>query len=269
MQNVARFIAEHPFIVFFTLTLVMLAGSGLLWILVRQLRERLHRLQWFGSGHLLLDLLIGFLFAIGTMTIFLTVADEIGVDEDLGRFDDLLAAELRQTLEVRTLRIFATLTHLGDVWWLTAVCVVVAAVLLWRQRYLLAAAWVAAVAGNGLLTRGLKALFERTRPLHDHGWAYAEGWSFPSGHSSGALATYGMLAYLIVRYRQPSGSLAIVLGAIAVILLVGYSRIVLQVHYFSDVLAGFASATSWLIVSIAALEMAQRRRNHAGPSGAS
>jgi membrane-associated phospholipid phosphatase len=260
MQDVARFIAAHPLILFVALTLLMLVGGVLLWWLALRIRDRAQQLPWFASGRLPFDLLVGFLIVISMLTLFLSVADEIGIDETLGRFDDLLAAELRQTLEVSTLRIFALVTRLGDAWWLALVCAVVAVFLVYRRRFLLAAGWVAAVAGNGLLNRGLKALFERTRPLHDHGWAMAQGWSFPSGHSSGALVTYGMLAYLIVRYRRPPGSLAIVLVATSVILGVGYSRIVLQVHYFSDVLAGFASGSLWLMATVIALEMAQRRR---------
>jgi undecaprenyl-diphosphatase len=53
-------------------------------------------------------------------------------------------------------------------------------------------AWIAATAGNGLLTRALKVIFERTRPLHEHGLLSSEGWSFPSGHASGAAAVFTM-----------------------------------------------------------------------------
>jgi membrane-associated phospholipid phosphatase len=42
--------------------------------------------------------------------------------------------------------------------------------------------------------------------VHDHGFASADGFSFPSGHASGSLLVYGMLAYLVVRHSPPAGT---------------------------------------------------------------
>lgn len=277
MHALATFIADHPLACFALLTLVLLAFAGLLWAMVARLRQPLW--QWTTQGwqrygaprwpglqlparlrgsHLLLDLLAGFVLVAASLSAFFAVADEIALDETLGRFDDTLAAALRERVHPHTLQIFATVTHLGDFIWLSALCLVVTALLLWRGHRLLALGWFAALAGNGLLTRLLKALFERSRPLHDHGYSLAHGWSFPSGHASGALVAYGMLAYLLILATRRAWHLPITLLAITLVLLIGYSRIVLQVHYFSDVLAGFLSAGAWLIVSIAAIELARR-----------
>lgn len=276
MHTLAVFVADHPLICFALLTLGLLAFAGLLWAMVERLRHPLW--QWTATGwqrygaprwpqlqlparlrgsHLLLDLLAGFAVVAASLSAFLAVADEIALDEDLGRFDDHLASALRERLQPRTLQIFAAVTHLGDFIWLSALCLTVTALLLWRRRYLLALGWFAGLAGNGLLNRLLKALFERSRPLHEHGYGLVHGWSFPSGHASGALVAYGMLAYLLILFTPRAWHLPITLLTIAVVLLVGYSRIVLQVHYFSDVLAGFLCAGAWLTASIAAIELAR------------
>src|SRR5690606_10315505 len=104
--------------------------------------------------------------------------------------------------------------------------------------------------------------FERVRPLHDHGVAQAQGWSFPSGHSSGSVVAYGMLAYLVVRSVAPRWRMPVVLLGTAIAFTVGISRMLLQVHFASDVIAGFMSGLSWLAVCIVSIESARgfRRR---------
>lgn len=255
MSDTAAFVAGHPIIVFATLASAMLLLLALAWGLI----QRLRRLHYFDRREYHWHLGLGFCVVLGTLSAFLALADEIGVDEDLGRFDEALAAELAIRLQASTLRLFAVVTHLGDFWTLTALCILVALVLLWRREWRLAAAWVIALAGGGLLNRALKELFQRSRPLHEHGWASAGGWSFPSGHSSGALVAYGMLAWLLMRYTPRPLHLPLALAAIATALLVGYSRIVLQVHWFSDVLAGFMLGSAWLAVCIAGAELARLR----------
>ncbi|RZJ16359.1 MAG: phosphatase PAP2 family protein, partial [Haliea sp.] len=79
------------------------------------------------------------------------------------------------------------------------------------------------------------------------------------------LVVYGMLAYLLVRLQPPHWPagvrLAAVLAATALAFVIGSSRVFLQVHYASDVVAGFASGLAWLAVCIGALELA-RYRSH-------
>lgn len=109
----------------------------------------------------------------------------------------------------------------------------------------------------------LKNVFARARPVHDNLRAFADGWSFPSGHSSSSVVAYGMLAYVLVRLlptRHAAAHLPIVVAAAALAFTIGCSRVFLQVHFATDVLAGFASGTAWLAVCIGALELARYRR---------
>ncbi len=273
MNELARFIANHPLVVFLALmsgTLLLVSLSWALLQTARAWRPRPWPSQYSWSlrplqrlpasaATLLPGLLLGLVLVTAALSLFLAIADAIGVDQILGRFDLTLADALRQTLQPDTLRLFSWITHLGDTATQTALCTAVALWLLWRRQLLLAWGWIAAVAGNGLLNLTLKRIFERTRPLHDHGWAFEHSWSFPSGHASGAVASFGMLAWLLLRHAPPRWQLPLVLSAISLALLVGYSRIVLQVHYFSDVIAGFASGTAWLAVCIVATEIVRQR----------
>ena len=125
----------------------------------------------------------------------------------------------------------------------------------------LALGWSLAVCGNALLNTTLKALFERTRPVHDSALVHADGWSFPSGHSSGSVVVYGMLAYVLMQTLPPPlkrrAGLPLVLAATALAFTIGCSRIFLQVHFATDVLAGFASGTAWLAMCVASIELSR------------
>ena len=155
------------------------------------------------------------------------------------------------------------LTHLGDAWLLTLLGAVVALGLWWRGQRTLALGWVLALGGNALLNPLLKRIFERVRPVHDHGLVAELGWSFPSGHTSGATVAYGMLAYVMLRTLPSAWHLPAVLGAAALAFTVGSSRVFLQVHFASDVVAGFASGTAWLMVCILSVGSSRPLAPHA------
>ena len=179
----------------------------------------------------------------------------------LGSSDEALSLALRAQTGPRTLQLFRALTRLGDAAVLVPLSVVVALPLWWRGRAALALAWLLALGGNALLIALLKRVFERARPLHDHGLVSEPGFSFPSGHSSGTVVAFGMLAYLGLRLLPPRWHLAVLLVAMLLALGVGLSRIILRVHYASDVAAGFASGTTWLAVCITGIELGRWLRH--------
>ena len=161
------------------------------------------------------------------------------------------------------LNVLAWITHLGDDGVLIALAVLVTGVLAWRRHGLLAGLWVFTLLGNGLLIRILKDLFRRTRPVHDHGFAIESGYSFPSGHAAGSLAFYGMLAYLLLVLLPSRWHRRVIVTALLVIIVIGSSRIVLQVHFLSDVFAGYALALGWLALCIGAAEWLRTARRRA------
>lgn len=190
--------------------------------------------------------------------LFMEIVDEIRPGEELARFDEALRAGLAEHSSPAMLQFFAAVTHLGDRAVLTGIVVVISLILLWRRRWWLCGAWLLATAGGGAVNMLLKSLFARERPLHTHGFAAADGWSFPSGHTSGSWIVYGLLSYLAVLMLPRLLHVPVVIASVALALLVGFSRVVLQVHYISDVLAGYCFATAWLAAWIAGLEIMRR-----------
>lgn len=100
----------------------------------------------------------------------------------------------------------------------------------------------------------LKQLFQRKRPLSPLLKA-AKGLSFPSGHAIMAVTFYGLLIYILQHTITIDWLkwLATVLMFVLIIL-IGFSRIYLRVHYVSDVAAGFIIGLLWLLLSLAVLK---------------
>jgi undecaprenyl-diphosphatase len=201
--------------------------------------------------------------------VFMLLASALTPGSSLIQFDQAIADALRANLAPRALQVFAALTHLADTTTLSVLCVLGTLVLVaWRQSGL-ALVWVLAVAGNGILNESLKALIGRARPLAPEGTLLVPGLSFPSGHSSGAVVAYGMLAYLALRLHPKAWHLPALVASLVLALTVGISRVVLRVHFASDVVAGFASGSAWLALCITSFELARwwrTRRATDGPS---
>lgn len=96
----------------------------------------------------------------------------------------------------------------------------------------------------------LKSILQRPRPT-EFRIIDETGYSFPSGHSMISMAFCGLFIYLIyknVKNKYLKWTSIVLLSIL--IMLIGFSRIYLGVHYVSDVLAGFLFSVSYLIVYI-------------------
>ena len=208
----------------------------------------------------LLWLAAGFGLLVGAGAVFAELADGLGGDEAMGDFDDAFILAVQRTTAPSLVHAFAAVTRLGDAATLSVIGLLVFFALLWRRRIRLALIWAAAVGGNALLNVSLKIVFARARPVHEGGLVLEQGFSFPSGHASGSVVTYGMLAYLVLRLLSARWHLPALLLAAVAALSIGSSRVFLRVHYPSDVLAGFASGSAWLAMCILSVELARRLR---------
>lgn len=103
----------------------------------------------------------------------------------------------------------------------------------------------------------LKYFFDRERPMSP--LVDASGLSFPSGHSMVAASFYGLLIYL-VWHNVKDVHLRNLLIALLIIfvVLIGFSRIYLRVHYATDVLAGFAAGFLWVVIGLTLLRRLER-----------
>src|SRR5439155_17690729 len=101
----------------------------------------------------------------------------------------------------------------------------------------------------------IKNVVDRQRPVYNRIFTSEESPSFPSGHAAGSAVGYGMLAYcLALRWRTWRRRLPLVGVLVLLVLLIGFSRLYLGVHYLSDVLAGYALGLAWLALCVCAIE---------------
>ena len=105
-----------------------------------------------------------------------------------------------------------------------------------------------ALAGADLLYNVIKPIVERPRPPVAIHLVEVSSFSFPSGHATAVTACFGMAAALLAARRSLRVKALAGVGAAIVIVLVGFSRIYLGVHWFTDVVAGVALGGLWLCV---------------------
>lgn len=257
-QAWAQWLGEHAMPVFAVVLVALLVMCAVAVISVRRYGGRIAMDQWPRPVLLSVCLALGAGVLMATAAVFAEMMESLDAEEEIGHFDERLTETLARELPEAALRLFGAVTHLGDPITLTLLVFAVAVLLIARRQTSLAFAWAVACAGAGVLNRALKSIFERVRPLHEHGFAQADGYSFPSGHTSGSLVVYGMLAYLCLRLLPPRWHLPCVLLTTTLAFTTGWSRVFLQVHWASDVIAGFAFGAAWLTLCIAAIELARR-----------
>jgi membrane-associated phospholipid phosphatase len=222
--------------------------------LYRVLRARLDPRSFAGLPLLLMAvaaLYAGFLFA--------GLIEDIVEQDAIVAFDDRLNEGLAAVRSPVLFTPFTWVTDLGSGPALAAVALV-ATGFLWAERRLafIAPLWLAFLGAQLTVYVG-KFAVGRTRPEFLE-VATASLPSFPSGHTTGAMAVYGFVAYSIAR-DLPSFRLQFELAywTGVIILLVGFSRMFLGVHFLSDVLGGFLVGGFWLLAAFALTELARSR----------
>jgi membrane-associated phospholipid phosphatase len=203
-------------------------------------------------------LLIGLVFSAIVMLTMAEFHEEVG-EPMLSRLDPVIMQAIH-TRDTPTLtRLAFTLTWIGSPAVLVPV-ISLAATLLWRAKLRRDAVLLfAAMAGGAVLDTVLKLHFKRVRP--DVPWAFVteHSFSFPSGHSAGAVVLYGVITYLLWNHLGCVWHrVAVTVGALLLIAGIGASRVYLGVHYPTDVAAGYLIGLMWLVPVIGTNEYLNR-----------
>lgn len=115
--------------------------------------------------------------------------------------------------------------------------------------------------GGGLVDTAVKVAVGRPRPDVDEPIATAFGKSFPSGHSMSAVVCYGALLLVFLPLLAGRRRTLAVAATALLVLLIGFSRLTLGVHFVSDVLGGYVLGAAWLTASVAAFEIWREERH--------
>jgi len=220
-------------------------------------RARLSR-----EGALGLHFTLGILFLSLATWIFADLAEDVATGDPLtltdARFSNWLHAHGNPWLTA----VMLVITDLHSTIGITVMSLLVA-IYLWRRglrsRVL---SFVVTVYGGMLLNFWLKGIFQRARPHFDDPLIVLTSYSFPSGHTMAATVFYGVLSAMIIsQVRDWRWRTLTILAAALMIMLVGFSRIYLGVHYLSDVLGAIFEGAAWLALCLTAFETMRRRRS--------
>jgi membrane-associated phospholipid phosphatase len=150
-------------------------------------------------------------------------------------------------------------TLLGNTYVVVALALVLAVVDSVRRRNARVVLFVVTVvAGDGLITLAVKNLIDRARPTFNP-IAYSLGPSFPSGHTSMAAGFYAAAALLLSRGHSPRAAAALGGSAVGIAVAVAASRVFLDVHWLSDVVAGLGLGWAWFAFCAIAFGSIPRR----------
>lgn len=158
--------------------------------------------------------------------------------------------------------IFHWITELGSKSFLFPFTIIMS-LLLWYlfRDWLAGFLFAGGTLGSHLLNTLIKELVERERPrvLLE---ANAEGYSFPSGHAMTSLVCYGLFVYFIVKkITSQKAVLSVKIAFALLVFLIGISRYIINVHYLTDVLAGFTIGGLYLMGMVYLFEFIQKRRS--------
>ena len=219
------------------------------------------RLALYGKAQLArlgLTLAFGFGLAVLALVVFAGIAEEV-MDEETMALDTSVLMGLQTLRSPLADTLMQGLSLMGS----EVVAVLMPVLLLalgFARRFGAAGALILVVGGAQMLNNVLKDVFERTRPAPVAGFIPAQQFSFPSGHAMVSAAFYLFLAYLGWRLLRGRSRYLLAATLLLLVLLIGVSRLYLQAHYFTDVVAGYVVGFLWTDAVILGGRFLRRRR---------
>jgi len=211
--------------------------------------------EWLG-----LHLSLGLLFCITLLACFAFVALKANGHQP-PRVDQHIKDSLWEHRESSPgmAAFFLWLTQWGAGYYIAAAATLGATILILQRRFIAAIILILVIATAPLLDSWVKDIFQRARPTEIDPRAPEHSYSFPSGHSMESMIAYGMLGYVLVlslprRWQRVTS----VSGLTLLILAIGFSRMYLSAHWFTDVLGGFSLGAAWAALWITVLECGRR-----------
>lgn len=182
----------------------------------------------------LIGIIIAFLIFLGCM-LAVVLKDEIKIDLAITNFIYQIRGEKGGFIYW----LFRIITEFGYIYVIVILFLVFAIYTKLDLRCLILGAGTLITA---LTNEVIKYAFLRERPDVNMQWAHETSTSFPSGHSMTSMFFYVVMAYFMVNSFRLSKKLKNITPYIAasIIFLIGLSRIVLGMHYFVDVIGGYA-----------------------------
>jgi membrane protein DedA with SNARE-associated domain/membrane-associated phospholipid phosphatase len=200
--------------------------------------------EWYG-----LNLTMGIVLLVLALYSFGEIIEDLVDKETLFYLDFRMQRFVESIVTPQTTRFMVDITNIGGVYLSLLLAGVMTAYLLYKKRWWALFTIFLTVGGGETVLVFLKLLFHRPRPISQI--VAANGYSFPSGHAFSAVIVYGLLIYITWNFiRRKALRFMILSISVFLIILVGISRVYLNVHWLTDVLGGYAAGVAWITFSI-------------------
>jgi undecaprenyl-diphosphatase len=213
------------------------------------LKSRTETLRWISERLTVVSavwLTAALAFSAFVIWAFFKLADEV-LEGDSRAFDKAVLLWIHRNVPDWLDGPMRLVTALGD-YYVVVPLLAVAVFVFYRRGWRLSAVLlVVSTGGSVVLTPVLKGVFQRARPELIESGYQASFYSFPSGHATVAVGFYGMLTVILAYRLRGAARWAVAVCGLLLVLLIGFSRLYLGVHYPTDILAGYLSALLWLV----------------------
>jgi membrane-associated phospholipid phosphatase len=166
-------------------------------------------------------------------------------------FDTVIAGALAEARTGPLTFFFSHVTRLGDVWFcIFAASLICLFLYVSKQKRFVPELFLNSI-GSALTVWIMKIIFAIPRPVDPIALMTLDSFSFPSGHAAAAATLYGFLLWMMLGTGKTDTMRVFFAGIFfALIILVGFSRLYLGVHYVSDVVAGYIVGFTWVAIGI-------------------
>ncbi len=224
---------------------------------VRWFYHKFPKLYSFLAKRIKKDSFWGLPFSLLLISFLMVIISLFNITRDILTSNPVVATDMKiENLLVLfrdsfLVKVFLWITALGEAQVVISLVLVMTAIFwLWKKRFYILSLWVA-VAGSALSAYLAKALINRERPGGNIPVFTEHFFSFPSGHAALTMTLFGFMIYCVWQnfktWKIRVNSFFI--GG-AVIILVGFSRLYLGLHFFSDVIGGYLIGFFWLLLGI-------------------
>ena len=209
-------------------------------------------------GDLLFNLSI--ILSLLFLFLFLLITQNVLTKGLLVKADVQILNLITSSRDMNVAKIMLFFTYLGN-WQIIVSLGVILVIILWlTQKKRLMYFLISGLVGSEVILTIFKLIFRRARPEVGFFLIPENGYSFPSGHAVMSVIFYGMIGYYLFQLtKKPGQKLLVFILSFLLIFLIGFSRICLGVHWFSDVLGGWTLGLFLLILLITIFK--QREKN--------
>lgn len=246
--------------------------------IVMSLETRRQQHYRAAASSISLGVLIGIIVVIVLAILFVHLANEV-VENEFYQFDLTVAQHVRNAGSPLLDIPMTIITNFGSPYLvaLAILSLIIGGITVWQSRRHEKAGIVVALidmfaptftlGGALVLMEVVKLIVNRARPCimlapqqicpFPAPLVGESGPSFPSGHVIGTVAFYGMCAFLLARPAKPWLKALLIVLATAIVGLIAYSRVYLDVHYATDTLGSILLGSAWLLSVIIAVQMTE------------